>query len=304
MLEKKSMTQKVDLTQEFGDLGRSSELEQALFNQFNLFHENELEPVKELELILLNQKNVEYNHIDVKMVRPELPTFSPSGASKCARELFYKDNDAILPHEVRYPYQRRWTRNSTAVHEVIQKDLLYMGNTMKDPAFKVNILENGLPAWEDNIKSFVIVEHNGEKFAVLGMMDGILTYKDGSTIGFEFKTKSNTLGQVGYYKMKDSAPYHKEQCVAYSLIFGMDEFILMYESVVKDHWHKGQEAKIDFRTFYYKVNDEAKTELLDRFAYIAKCIRLGEVPDRELDKCMFCQYIDECKKEDTEGELN
>ena len=275
---------------------RGNEIASDIISQFQEYHSKQSRDVKEIERILLKQKHLEYDLIGVKTPRPATYIFSPSGASKCNRELYYK---AIKTKTVdtNQPYQRRWTRNSTAVHEVVQKDLLYMGMTMKNPNFTVKLKENGLPAWEDNLKTFVSVEHDGVEFAVLGMMDGILNYKDGSEVGFEFKTKTNSIAQVGNYKMKAPAPYHLDQCTAYSILFGMSEFILMYEAVSKDQWHKGVDAKMDIRAFYYKVTEEAKNELLSKFATVVKAVEAGEVPPMQPDKCIFCSYKHLCEGE-------
>jgi hypothetical protein len=271
---------------------RGKELAVALFNQFNVFNGRDTRPNKVVEEILLRQHQMEYSLIGVKSPRPATYIFSPSGASKCSRELYYK---ALKTKTVddKQPYHRRWTRNSTAVHEVVQKDLLSMSILLKDPAFTVKMV-NDLPAWEQNLKTFVEVNHNGVNFAVLGMMDGVLNYKDGSEIGFEFKTKTNSIAQIGDYKMKQPAPYHKEQCVAYSILFGMTEFILMYESVVKDGWMKGELAKMDIRTFYFEATEEAKNKLLDKFANVVKAVEAREMPPMEEDKCLFCSYKHLC----------
>ncbi|OAA90887.1 hypothetical protein [Clostridium ljungdahlii] len=250
---------------------RGSELEKALFNQFNIFHSRDCFPIKEVEKIILKERQHDVYLMDNKPKRPpeNLLIFSPSGASKCNRELIFNANKEKKIEE-RYPYQRRWTRNSTAVHEVTQSDLLYMTHLMKKPDFKVKFLENGLPAWEKNLKTYKVFKHNGVEFSILGMMDGILTYKDGTDIGFEFKTKTNSVAQVGNYKMKEPALYHKQQCVCYSLLFGMDEFVLMYEAVAKDGWNKNGEARTDIRTFYYKVDEKDRTLLLDKYAQVVK----------------------------------
>ncbi|MCW6094601.1 PD-(D/E)XK nuclease family protein [Clostridium sporogenes] len=288
------LAKKVDLSSCVEVDSRGNELAGALFNQFNTFHSRDYRPDKGVENISFQQRLLEFNLIGVKTPRPNMQIFSPSGASKCARELYYKAL-GYKAEDDKYPYHRRWTRNSTAVHEVVQKDLLYMSKILKNPAFTVKMMDNGLPAWEENLKTFVEVEHNGVEFAVLGMMDGVLNYKDGTEVGFEFKTKSNSIGQVGNYKMKAPAPYHLEQCTAYSILFGMDEFILMYESVAKDQWAKGAEAKSDIRTFYYKVTEEERTKLLDKFATVTKAIENREIPEKQPDKCMFCPYKSLCE---------
>lgn len=276
---------------------RGKELSGALFNQFNEWHSRDTRENKDLEEVLLKQRELQVENIGIVSKRPDgMVIFSPSGASKCARELYYKALGEKKKDE-KFPYQRRWTRNSTVVHEATQRDLLYMTREMKNPAFTIKFLENGLPAWEENIKTAKIFKHKGVTFAVLGMMDGILDYRDGSTVGFEFKTKTNSVAQVGNYKMKAPAPYHLEQCTAYSLLFGMDEFILMYEAVAKDQWAKGREARTDIRTFYHRVDEKEKEQLLDKFAEVAKAVGDKEVPEMEIDKCIFCPYQYKCEKE-------
>ncbi|WP_250944639.1 PD-(D/E)XK nuclease family protein [Clostridium felsineum] len=155
---------------------------------------------------------------------------------------------------------------------------------------------DGLPMWEETVKSHKLFNHNGVEFAILGMMDGILQYKDGSTIGFEYKTKSNSVAQVGNYKLKEPMSYHKEQCTAYSLLFGMDEFMLMYEAIAKDGWTKGAEARADFKVFYHKVTKEDQTALLDKLANVVKAIESKALPQMQIDKCLMCGYKDICRK--------
>lgn len=287
-VSKMGLVKKVDLVGDMVLDVRGNELAGALFNQFNTFHSKDTRPNVAVEQVLLKQKELEISMMGVKSPRPSTYIFSPSGASKCSRELYLKALGTKATDD-KFPYHRRWTRNSTAVHEVTQRDLLTMSMTMKNPAFTVK-MKNGLPDWEENLKTFVEIKHNGTEFAVLGMMDGILLYMDGSEIGFEYKTKSNSIAQVGDYKLKEPAPYHKEQCTAYSILFGMNEFILMYEAVSKDQWNKGAGAKMDIKTFYYKVTEEAKTALLDKFADVVQAVEAKEIPPKQLDKCMFCSY--------------
>lgn len=280
---------------------RGHELSGALFNQFNEWHNKDLWEKRDIEEILLLQRELQVKGIGTsnKSKSDDLLIYNPSGASKCMRELYYWAMKTKRQDET-FPYQRRWTRNSTAVHEAVQRDLLYMTKEMKNPSFTVKFLENGLPAWEENIKTAKTFEHNGVKFAILGMMDGILEYKDGSTIGFEFKTKTNSVAQVGTYKMKAPAPYHLQQCVAYSLLFRIDEFVLMYEAVAKDQWAKGVDARTDIRTFYHCVTDREKKELLDKFANVTKAVQEKKIPEMEIDKCIFCPYQYKCEKEKEE----
>lgn len=282
---------------------RGQRLAGGLWNMFNTLHSTDYYEDKEIEELLLKQKEYEIETLDFFRTLPQgLAVFSPSGACKCKRELVYKALKEEKDKIQKYPYQRRWTRNSTAVHGAVQADLLYAEKVLAKPVFTVARMEDtGLPAWESNLKTFKQITHKGVEFVLYGMMDGILIYTpDGSKIGFEFKTKSTTIGTVGHYKMKDAGAEHKLQCVAYSILFEIDEFIITYESVAKDGWSKGEEAKPDLRTFYYKVTNEDRQELLDKWAETAKYFYLNKIPERETDKCIFCPYKTVCEVENIE----
>ena len=206
----------------------------------------------------------------------------------------FKGNESTKDNQILLPFQQRWVRNSSAIHEAVQRDLLYMTKKMEDPPFKVLFNEDGLPMWEKNNAQYKEFEHNGVKFAIAGMMDGQLVYRDGSIIGFEFKTKSNSVAQVGHYKMKDAADYHRLQCVAYSLLFGLDEFIIMYEAVAKDQWFKGEDARIDIRTFYVNVTKQERNDIWINLQRVTKTIQNDELRPCRLDKCGFCEYKSIC----------
>ena len=278
------------------DSERGQRLAGALYNQMNDLHSVDFYSNYEIESLLLKQKEHDLDKMKNFERLPEgLISFSPSSASACARGLVFKANREEKDEDIRYPYQRRWTRNSSAVHEAVQRDLLYCEKVLKNPIFTVERLESGLPAWEQNIKTAKVIEHNGVKFVLNGMCDGILNYTpDGSRVLFEFKTKSTTIGTVGTYKLKGVQEEHRIQAVAYSILFGVDEVVFMYESVAKDGWTKGAEAKVDFRTFYVKITEEDRKNLLDRLSEIAKQYYNNEIPAKE-DKCFFCVYKNACE---------
>lgn len=280
------------------DSERGQRLAGALYNQMNDLHSVDFYPNYEIEFLLLKQKEHDLEKMKNFERLPEgLISFSPSSASACARGLVFKANKEEKDEVIRYPYQRRWTRNSSAVHEAVQRDLLYCEKVLKNPIFMVERLESGLPAWEQNIKTAKVIEHNGVKFVLNGMCDGILNYTpDNSKVLFEFKTKSTTIGTVGTYKLKGVQEEHRIQAVAYSILFGVDEVVFMYESVAKDGWTKGAEAKVDFRTFYVKITEEDRKELLDRLSEIASDYYANKLPEKESEKCFFCVYKEACER--------
>lgn len=280
------------------DSERGQRLAGALYNQMNDLHSVDFYSNYEIESLLLKQKEHDLDKMKNFERLPEgLISFSPSSASACGRGLVFKANKEEKDEVIRYPYQRRWTRNSSAVHEAVQRDLLYCEKVLKNPIFTVERLESGLPSWEQNIKTAKVIEHNGVKFVLNGMCDGILNYTpDGSKVLFEFKTKSTTIGTVGTYKLKGVQEEHRIQAVAYSILFGVDEVVFMYESVAKDGWTKGAEAKVDFRTFYVKITEEDRKNLLDRLSEIASDYYANKLPEKESEKCFFCVYKEACER--------
>lgn len=277
--------------------GRSEEIESAMKDHFEKFHSIDEIFDKDIETSVLEEELEALNN-PKKPNFQRLPTFSPSSASKCERELFYKLKKEKKDERQMYPYQRRWVRNGSAIHAAIQKDLLYAEQHVKNPKFTVEKMEDGSPAWEHNIKDVKQFQYKGVDLQVFGMMDGILNYTpDGSRIGFEFKTKSTTIGAVGSFSMKDAQQSHKEQAVAYSLLFDVDEFIFVYESLAKDSWLKHEDAKDDMRFFYYKPTQKEKNSYLAKCAFVAKSKEKNVLPKGNFpEKCLFCPYKTICEK--------
>ncbi|PEM08523.1 PD-(D/E)XK nuclease family protein [Bacillus wiedmannii] len=290
-----SITRRVSRNRE-----RGVELEKALVGQFNRLHSLSYFPQFDIESIMLKQMQFDVHRIKNRYPLPKgYAKFSPSSASKCKRELFYKT--LRMPQDAVHlePYQKRWARNGSAVHEAVQRDILYSEKLLINPAFKVlrvddpeEKLRDGLPMWEKAAESHKLIEHNGVKFLLHGMLDGILEYKDGTKVGLEFKTKSTTIQTLE--KMSAASASHKQQCVAYSILFGIDEFLITYESVAKDDWRAGKHAIPDIKPFYYKVTEKQREKLLDKFAEVAQMIENGEVPEMETSKCLFCPFKTLC----------
>jgi hypothetical protein len=220
-----------------------------------------------------------------------LVTFSPSGVSSSERELFFKAIGAEEDEQQFTPQQRRWVKNGSAIHDRMQRDLLYMEKYLKDAPFEVLRTKEGKPAWERNTRTVKQFEHNGERFQLYGMVDGMLYYKpEKKRIGYDFKTKSTTIATVGDYKLKVPQENNVAQMVAYSLMFDVDEYIIHYESLAKDNWTKGTEARNDFKVFHIKITEEMQQELLDKLARVARAVRVGELPDREPENEIFSNY--------------
>lgn len=275
---------------------RGEELVNALANHFEAVNSKDYFDIVEVEELLLKEQAHKIKVMQTPKGYPtDIPRFSPSSSDKCERELFFKAIKADRDESTGFPFQRRWTRNSTAVHGAIQKQLLEAEIVLASPDFTVVRLEkNGLPAWEKNIEDWRVIEHKGVKFVIFGMCDGILKYKDGTKVGFEFKTKSNSVAQIK--QLKEPSPSHLLQTVAYSILFGVDEWLITYESVAKDKWTTNENARPDFKIFYHKVTEKEKQRLLDKMAGVAGDVDSGEVSSPDFKKCLFCQYKGMCGK--------
>lgn len=275
---------------------RGKKLKAAIIDQLNAVKQLKLFPDKEIELLLIEEEKRALEALFQKKERDDSIKFNPSGATKCARELFYKNcrvKEDDLPME---PYQVRWVENSSAVHRRVQKDLLYSEKYLDRPSFKVAKTKDGFPAWEDNIYKEIEVSYKKIPFKIAGKMDGILRFRDGTKIGFEFKTKSTTVAAIGDYKLRNPQPEHVAQTVAYSMLFGINEFLIVYESVAKDDWRKGAHARPDLRAHYVRVKHEDKLNLWRRWGRIAEFIQDGEIPPPEYDKCLFCPFKSRCRE--------
>lgn len=280
---------------------RAQQLAGGLLKQLNALHSIDFYPTKEVEGLLLQQQQYEFDNIGkIPNFPPGLIQFSPSSANKCERELFFKAKRATKDEVLRLPLHRRWTRNSTKAHEATQRDLLYCEQLVPNRTFDVcRIGETGLPAWEQNIRKLKKFNVDGVEFLLFGMCDGLLKCRvDGSIVGFEYKTKSTTYSAISYFKLKEPQEDHKAQATAYSLLYGVDEFVFCYETLAKPPWKSTEEdlvKKPDIRTFYHKVTEEDKLELLSRFKRVATNFYNDQVPEGEKDKCIFCQYKTLCE---------
>lgn len=269
---------------------------QEFQNSIDEFHRMNVNDDHELDIKLLKDEIAQLTESNLRGTWNEsLMTFSPSGASKCERELWFKEIKAPQDEIVFEPYQKRWVRNGTYIHKAVQRDLVYMEKYLPDCPFEVLKTKEGRFAWERNTRTVTQLEHNGVEFQIYGMMDAVLWHKETKKkIGFDLKTKSTTIASVGDYKLKVPQDNNVAQMVAYSLLFGIDDFLIPYESLAKDNWTKGKEARNDMKTFLIHVTPEMKAQLLDKFARVAEQYYTGYNPAPEYSKCLFCSYKTSC----------
>jgi CRISPR/Cas system-associated exonuclease Cas4 (RecB family) len=283
-----------------------SEVSQAFYKMLDDFHKMNIRNDNKLDLELLNDE-IQQITSGRKSLRgtwnDALPTFSPSGADSCERSLAFKILKAEEDDQEFEPYQKRWVRNGSAIHKAMQRDLIYIEKYLPNAPFAVCRTKDGKFGWERNTRTVRTFEHNGEKFQLYGMVDAMLLDKTrNKRIGYDFKTKSTTIASVGDYMLKVPQESNVLQMVAYSILFDVDEYLIHYESLAKDSWTKGKEARNDMKVFHIKISEQMKTELLDKLAGITKQIREDQLPNPDFGKCLFCKFKEVCSEVE-KGEL-
>ncbi|MFD1453257.1 hypothetical protein [Oceanobacillus sojae] len=227
-----------------------------------------------------------------------LPYFSPSSANACPRSLYLKLKRAKKDSRKVQPHQSRWQKHGTAIGESLQKDLFFIEKHFADAPFKFKRTRNGYPAFEEAAQACVTVEasdSNGEirKFKLFGKPDGILDHTSGATVGLEIKSKQTTAAQTGHYKMREPKEDHRLQCVTYSAMYGINDFIITYVNASKKGWFLDEETYAknpDVRAFDVKVTDSDRQALLEKFADLLRRVDENDPPKLDLEKWTFNNF--------------
>lgn len=228
--------------------------------------------------------------------------FHPSSASSCLRELYHmakgnkRDEDTIQPH------QKRWQKLGGMFGDLIQHDLLaihkhYERMTGNGPDFKPVYTEMEtkvgdiikVPMWEEFAKTYGV--YSGVPIG--GQPDGILQYKDGARIGIEIKSKQTSSARTSQFSMRGPEPDHIKQVVAYSILYEVNEFLLVYGNLSKKSWVMSDEDQAkypDLRCFYVYVSENDRQELLERFKSVMEMVKRGTPPKLDITKWTFNNF--------------
>jgi CRISPR/Cas system-associated exonuclease Cas4 (RecB family) len=199
------------------------------------------------------------------------------------------------------PYQGRWQEIGTAIGDVIQRTVLAMERKLPGCRFRFERNEDGTPVFEDFAKKNHEINHNGQRFYLYGTCDGIMQYinEDGEVIrvGLEVKSKQSTPAKTSLYSFKEAEEGHRKQCVAYSIMYNVDYYIILYVNTAKKAWvmsEEDYEATPDIRAFGFEITNEDRKELLDNFAEITRCINNDTPPALDLSRWTFNGFKTAC----------
>lgn len=194
--------------------------------------------------------------------------FTPSSVGSCARCLYFKALQ--YPEDIKkvQPYSIRRLDMGTYMHQRTEDYLHQMANSK----FKCISTEE---------------TRTCECFKDLGgTIDGILV-RDEQQFIFEYKT----INEYEFKNLVAPLPKHIEQATAYSLIFGIDKALFLYEKFEKS-------SNQDIKVFVINITNSMKANMLDRLQDIKEAIDKQEIPAADISRCKtsYCRYKDLCKQ--------
>lgn len=307
--------------QEINEMERGEEIEREFMAQLDAYYSSPASSFydSKLERKFYEQK---LRHLGYTPYPDDgLINFGASGTDKCDLEVYYR-NQKIKPEKSDdLPFRGRQRRLGTAVIDFVQLDIIHMplrlGKAAKFRFKETNKGEFGFEDAAQKRKVFSVKMDDGYscEFAITCKPDGIMEY-GGSTLIFEYKTRATGIKTMNSrLDFQGADPNHVRQVVAESLVYGIDEAIILYESAQKPSWYSDEENKSvtkgnktwkdgypvkDMRCFYIYVTDEMKSQLLHDLASQARLVYENQKPQVTVDmtsKCGFCSFRNHCRED-------
>lgn len=219
--------------------------------------------------------------------------YTPSSLGGCKRNIYYmmqgvqkeeRDKSDDMTYNIVGILE-----SGTDRHERIQSVLMHME--------KLGYLENTdieeycLKMQEQGVQTH-FVEWDGAE-AKCKNLDAKLSFKADGLFKFENKMYIFEIKTMNIFKFKKAKamnkplPEHIAQATAYSIAFGIDDVIFFYED--RDF--------TQHLVLHYKVSDIERKSLLAKVKKLDELLALGELPPKETDKCMYCDYKARCKED-------
>jgi hypothetical protein len=222
------------------------------------------------------------------------PLFSPSSAGKDERFLYEKAIKSKADPREPNRNQRDWTGLGSQVGAYIQREVMLAERhfeklTGKKPRFKFERTERNEPSFEHFVKKIHEVEHNGEKFGLNGLPDGILEYitDDGEILRVGLEVKSFQKSYMDFKKQEQPKLDHELQTHVYNEMYGLDYTIILYHITYGAEWKRDFSRNKAFGRYFPK---EVRLPLLDKYARVTKSWRTGVAPAVDLDGWGYNDY--------------
>lgn len=215
-------------------------------------------------------------------------TYKPSSMN-CARQMVYQVL-GVEPAKTKTSYQlegicESGTDRHVRIQQAIEKikDILNIECLYIDVADFVK--QRGLNDLEIISKSGMETKLYNKKLNMSFMCDGIIKYKSKYFI-FEFKTETADK----FYKRTGVDENHYNQATAYSINFGIDNVLFVYEN----------RNTLDKKAYIRNVTNEMKVELIGKIEYCDSYVKQLKTPPKPLDvakkTCAYCAYRAKCEE--------
>jgi hypothetical protein len=237
------------------------------------------------------------------------PTFAPSSASKDERQLYEKVVNGSKGKDVRPPNrnQREWAALGSQVGGYIQREIMlaerhFKRLTGKEPRFKFERTDRGEPAFEHFVKKVHEIEHNGERFGLNGLPDGILHYvtDDGEVLRVGLEVKSFQKSYTEFKKQSEPKPDHELQTHVYNEMYDLDYTVILYHLTYGADWNRDFSRNKAYGRYFPK---EVRQGVLDKFARVTKAWREKNPPAIDFDGWKYNDYKGATAKSVTDEEF-
>lgn len=296
---------KFDIPKVTPEQKQAEKIASMFVEQLNLFHSQPSPRDSQLELYLhQSYADVLRRTASQGFSLPDKPYFSPSSSGSCPRELYLKIKGEERDSVEVSPHQTRWQHIGTKIGDMIQEQVLLMERNLENltqvkPKFKFVRNNHSEPLFEEFAYTKKLINN---RFYLMGTTDGIMYFQDTESsqvikVGLEVKSKQTSYSQTGGYSMKEANPKHKLQTVAYSIMYDVDYWIIVYVNGSKKSWNMSEEDFIkypDVRAFGHYVTQEMKTDLLNKFNNIMDAVDNNTPPKLELENWTFNNYKKAC----------
>jgi CRISPR/Cas system-associated exonuclease Cas4 (RecB family) len=216
-------------------------------------------------------------------------TIKPSSFN-CIRNAYYQ-LIGVEPEEAKNTYNLAGICESgTDRHIRMQQNIERMKEVLGVDCEYINVAEfikqRNLTDLEIKGQSGMETKLYNKKYNMSFMCDGIVRYK-GKYFIFEFKTESSNK----FYQRKGVDESHYNQAISYSLNFGLDKVLFVYEN----------RDVLDLKAYIFEVTDEMRRNLVDKIKVALISAESKRVPPKPLDvlkkTCSYCAYKTQCGKD-------
>lgn len=260
----------------------------GIFNMLDAI--NEELPVEQL---FVNDLKRSIELTDEKSWVPGSKSYKPSGMN-CMRQSYYVITGAETDPGESNSVSVGICESGTDRHERIQNAVLHM----KDNGFDCEYVNVADFVRQRNLDYLSIVKepnfeageyetklyHNTLNISFL--CDGIVKYHNHYYI-LEIKTETSSK----FFQRKGVDPSHYHQATAYSLAFGIDEVMFLYEC--RDNCDK--------KCFLFEVTERMRKDLVSYINTCDKYISRNEIPPKPEDvakkTCSYCSYKTRCGRD-------